>query len=251
MLSGLLARNGLRERKSEEELVASEERLKETRDYLDNIIRSSVDAIVVVDMNGIVRSWNKGAEDYMGYSADEVIGISNRKFFADPKEAERIMELVQGEGEIKNFRTIVLNKGGKQVHISMSARLLRDKNGLSFGTIRVSRDITREVEVEEKIKEERDNLNLILDSMADGVYIVSKDFKIEFMNKVLIDEFGKRVGGICHKVFHDREEPCPLCKSSEVIKGKTVRWEWGSRRTNKIYDLIETPLKNIDGTISK
>jgi len=83
------------------------------------------------------------------------------------------------------------------------------------------------------------------------VYIVSKDYEVEFMNKVLIDEFGKQVGSICYKVFHNREDPCPLCKNTEVMKGETVRWEWHSRRMNKTYDLIETPLKNIDGTISK
>jgi len=234
-----------------EERAKGEEKLKETKEYLDNIITSSADAIVVVDMEGIVRSWNKAAEDYMGYTAEEVIGTSNKKFFAEPEEAERIMEIVQRDGKLKNYRTTVLNKDKKPVHISMSAALLKDRNGIPIGTVRVSRDITKEVELEEKIKEERDNLNLILESMDDGVYIVSKDYKVEFMNKVLIDAFGDHVGDICYKAFHNRDDPCPMCKNPEVMKGKTVRWEWHSRRTNRTYDLFETPLKNIDGTISK
>lgn len=109
----------------------------------------------------------------------------------------------------------------------------------------------RITELETFEKKEWGNLNLIFESMADGVYRISEDYEIEFMNKVLIDKFGKHVGGICYDVFHDREEPCPLCKHSKVIKGKTERWEWHSRKVNKTYDLIETPLKNIDGTISK
>ncbi len=232
-------------------LKRTEKELRETRDYLDNVIASSADTITVVDMNGIVRDWNKSAEGIMGYRADEVIGTSNRRFFAEPEEADRIMERVQREGEINNHRTLVLRKDGKPVHISMSAALLKDKNGVPIGTVRVSRDITKEVELEERIKEERDNLNLIFESMADGVYLFSEDYEVEFMNKVLRDKFGDQVGRICYKVFHDREESCPLCKYSEVMKGKTVRWEWHSRRTNKTYDLIETPLKNIDGSISK
>ena len=246
-------RRDITERKRmEEKLKRAEEQLRETKDYLDDIIKSSADAIVVVDMEGIVRSWNKAAEDYMGYTADEVIGTSNKKFFADPEEAERIMEIVQRDGELKNnYRTTVLTKDKKPVHISMSAGLLRDKNGVPVGTVRVSRDVTKEVELEEKIKEERDNLNLILESMDDGVYIVSKDYEVEFMNKVLIDEFGKQVGSICYKVFHNREDPCPLCKNMGVMKGETVRWEWHSHRMNKTYDLIETPLRNVDGSISK
>ncbi|RLG25209.1 hypothetical protein DRN77_00650 [Methanosarcinales archaeon] len=187
----------------------------------------------------------------MGYAADEVIGSSNRKFFADPEEPERIMEMVLRDGMLKNYRTAVLNNDRKPVQISLSASLLKDSEGVPIGTVRVSRDITKEVELEARIKEERDNLNLIFDSMVDGIYIVSKDYEIEFMNKVLIGEFGDRVGTICYKVFHDREEPCPLCKNQEVMNGETVHWEWNSGRRNRTYDLIETPLKNIDGTISK
>jgi PAS domain S-box-containing protein len=232
------------------EIKRVEKELIETRDYLNNIINSSVDTITVVDMEGIVRDWNKGAEGIMGYRADEVIGTSNRKFFVDPEDADRIMEHVQREGEIENYRTIVLRKDGKSIHISMSAALLRNKKGVPIGTVRVSRDITREVELEKRIKEERDNMNLIFETMVDGVYMVSKDYEVEFMNKVLRDEFGDHLGDICYEVFHGRKEPCPLCKLVVMGEG-TVRWEWYSRRFNKIYDLIETPLRNIDGTISK
>jgi PAS domain S-box-containing protein len=233
------------------ELKRAEKELIETRDYLNNMINSSADTISVVDMKGIVRDWNKGAEGIMGYCAEEVIGTSNRKFFMDPDDADRIMEQVQKEGEIRNYRTIVWRKDGKPIHISMSAALLRNKNGVPIGTVRVSRDITREVELENQVKEERDNMNLIFESMVDGVYAVSKDYEVEFMNKVLRDEFGDHPGDICYEVFHGRKEPCPLCKLFEVIGKKSVRWEWYSRRMNKIYDLIETPLRNIDGTISK
>lgn len=158
---------------------------------------------------------------------------------------------MQREGEIKDYRAIVLRKDGKPIHISMSAAVLKDKKGVPIGTVRVSRDITKVVELEERIKEERDNLNLIFESMADGVYLVSEDYKVEFINRVLRREFGNPVGSICYNVFHDREKPCPRCKHLDVMKGKTVRWEWHSHRMNKTYDLIETPLKNIDGTISK
>jgi hypothetical protein len=87
----------------------------------------------------------------------------------------------------------------------------------------------------------------MLGSMADGVYLVSKDCEIEFMNRVLREAFGDHVSDSCYKAFHGREDPCPLCKLSEGIKGKTLRWEWHSHRTDKIFDLIETPLTNVDG----
>jgi len=229
----------------------TDKELIETRDYLNNIIESSADTITVVDMEGTVLDWNKGGEGIMGYCAEEVIGTPNRNFFVDPTEADRIMEQVQKKGVIKNYRTTVVRKDGKTIYVSLSAALLKDKNGIPIGTVRVSRDVTLEVELEKRVKEERDNLNLIFESMVDGVYAVFEDYRVEFMNKVLRDEFGDHVGDICYEVFHGRTEPCPMCKLSEVLAGKTVRWEWHSRKMNRIYDLIETPVKNIDGSISK
>ena len=233
------------------EMKRTDKELIETRDYLNNIIESSADTITVVDMKGTVLDWNKGGEGVMGYCAEEVIGTPNRNFFADPTEADRIMEQVQKKGVIKNYRTTVVRKDGKTIYISMSAALLKDKNGIPIGTVRVSRDVTLEVELEKRVKEERDNLNLIFESMVDGVYAVFEDYRVEFMNKVLRDDFGDHVEDICYEVFHGRTEPCPMCKLSEVLEGVTVRWEWHSRRLNRIYDLIETPVRNIDGSISK
>ncbi len=76
-------------------------------------------------MNGIVRDWNKGAEGIRGYRAEEVIGKSNSIFFTDPKEADRIIEQVQKEGEIKNYRTLTLRKDGMPVHISMQHSVVK------------------------------------------------------------------------------------------------------------------------------
>lgn len=236
---------------AEEALKRSERRLIETKEYLTNVIESSADAVVIVDMDGIVRDWNAGAEGYMGYTADEVLGTDNKRFFADPAEADRIMEMVSRDGKIKHHRTITIRKDGTPVHISMSVAMLKGKDGVPIGTVRVSRDITETVEFEAKIREERDNLNLMFDAMADGVYVVSDDYKIEFMNKALVNIFGDQADSTCYRVFHNREDPCPLCKNPRVLRGETVRWEWYTHRRDKTYDLIETPLKNIDGTVSK
>jgi hypothetical protein len=55
----------------------------------------------------------------------------------------------------------------------------------------------------------------------------------------------------CFKYFEDRNDICPRCKNKEVFQGKTVRGEWFSFKNQKTYDVIDTPLKNPDGSISK
>jgi PAS domain S-box-containing protein len=104
---------------------------------------------------------------------------------------------------------------------------------------------------EEELRSERQKLINILDSMEDGVYIVNQQYDIEYVNPLLEREYGHVNGRKCHEYFEDQEKACSWCKNQEVFTGKTIRWEWYSSKTNKTYDLINTPLRNPDGSVSK
>ena len=101
------------------------------------------------------------------------------------------------------------------------------------------------------LRPEGDNLARILDAMEDGVYIVSGNYEIEYINPVLLREFGQPEGHKCYRYFHDRTTPCSWCKNDEVFAGKSVRWQWHSPVNDKTYDLLDTPVRNRDGSISK
>ncbi len=106
-------------------------------------------------------------------------------------------------------------------------------------------------QAESELQIERDKLTAIFESMADGVYIVNKDYDIQYVNPVLKKTFGSPEGKKCHEYFHDSDEPCTFCKNEDVFAGKTVCWEWTFLKYGKTYDLIDTPMKNADGSISK
>lgn len=106
-------------------------------------------------------------------------------------------------------------------------------------------------QAEEAIFAERDTMINVFNSMEDGLYIVNQQNDIEYVNPALLKEFGPYEGKKCYEYFHDRKEVCPWCKNEDVFSGKTVRWEWYSSKNQKTYDLIGTPLKNPDGSISK
>ena len=101
------------------------------------------------------------------------------------------------------------------------------------------------------VERERDNLTNILDSMVDGIYIVNQDYAIQYVNPALRREFGDPGTRKCYEYFDGSKDVCPWCKNAEVFAGKTVRWEWFSRKTQRIFDKIETPIRNADGSVSK
>ena len=87
----------------------------------------------------------------------------------------------------------------------------------------------------------------------DGIiYICSEDFRIEFMNDLLIQRTGyDATGELCYQVLHDRDSICPWCVNEQVLKGETVRWEVQSPKDNRWYYVVNTPIYNADGTVSK
>ncbi|MCD4674476.1 MAG: PAS domain S-box protein [Desulfobacula sp.] len=105
--------------------------------------------------------------------------------------------------------------------------------------------------IETELRIEKDNINNIFEAMADGIYIVNKQYDIQFVNTILKKDFGIYEGKKCYEYFHDRQKVCTWCKNHDVFLGKTVRWEWHSIKNQRTYDLIDTPLTLPDGSIGK
>ncbi|MFC2016811.1 ATP-binding protein [Chloroflexota bacterium] len=110
---------------------------------------------------------------------------------------------------------------------------------------------TERKQAEEALRCDRDNLIRILEAMEGGVCIVNQQYDIEYLNLALETQFGSPEGYKCYEYFHDWKEVCPWCRSQDVFAGRTVRWEWYFSKVQKTYDLIDTPLRNPDGSISR
>jgi len=130
-------------------------------------------------------------------------------------------------------------------------QLIKEIEALQNRVEELEQSETLREKAEETLHHEKNKLLGIIESIEDGVYIVNQNHDIEYVNPVLEKDFGPWEGVKCYKYFHDREKVCPWCKNKEVWAGKTVRWEWYSNKNQKTYDLIDTPIKNSDGSISK
>ena len=229
-----------------------EQKLKESEEKYRLISENSNDLIAVLNSKFEHEYINEKAyQKILGYSNEDMLG-KTRYDIIHPDEYKRASEVIResfkkgsGTGELR-----LQHKNGKYIWVENKVSVFKDSDGqLKLTT--VSRVITDRKKAEKEIQLERDNLINILNSMEDGVYIVDKNYDIEYANPILIKEFGQYEGKKCYKYFHDRNESCPWCKIQEVFEGKTVRWEWYSFKNQKTYDLIDTPLKNVDGSISK
>ncbi|MDB5199797.1 MAG: Response sensor protein [Chitinophagaceae bacterium] len=116
------------------------------------IIDSSDDAIVSKGLDGIIASWNHGAEKIFGYDQTEAIGKHISIIIPGDRlseETEIINKIRKGE-RISHFETIRRTKDGREVNISLTVSPVKDKNGKVIGASKVARDITEKAEIEKQ-----------------------------------------------------------------------------------------------------
>jgi PAS domain S-box-containing protein len=107
------------------------------------IVESSDDAIVSKDLNGVILSWNRGAERMFGYSAVEAIGQSITLIVPSDRRAEEDMVLARiRSGEPVEVETIRRHKDGTSVSISLTVSPLRDADGRIVGASKIARDVS-------------------------------------------------------------------------------------------------------------
>ena len=231
-----------------------EEALRETRDYLEKLVDHSNVPVIVWDPKFRVTRFNRAFERLTGYTADEVIGHKLTILFPKATREESLKNIKRTlSGEYWKSVEIPILCKNKQVRLALwnSANIYDEDGTTLLATIAQGQDITERKKAEEKLRNERNRLIGVFEAMEDGVYIVNQQHDIQYVNPVLEKDFGPWQGRKCYTYFHDRKEVCPWCRNDDVFAGKTVRWEWYSFKNQKTYDLIDTPLRNPDGSISK
>lgn len=105
-------------------------------------------------------------------------------------------------------------------------------------------------QIEELLRNERQNFFNILNSTDDAIYVVNSEHEIIFINAITEKEFGPVEGRKCYEYFNDFSEACSWCTMKDVFNGKTIRREKTLPKNQKTYDMIDTPFRNLDGNIA-
>jgi PAS domain S-box-containing protein len=118
------------------------------------IVESSDDAIVSKDLNGIIKSWNGGAERLFGYRAEEVIGQPITILIPPDRmnEEPEIIERVRRGDRVEQYDTVRRRKDGSLVDISLTVSPLKDADGRIIGASKIARDITERKRAQEQQK---------------------------------------------------------------------------------------------------
>ncbi|MDQ4063747.1 MAG: PAS domain S-box protein [Actinomycetota bacterium] len=166
--------------------LTKDKRAEETQARLAAIVQSSDDAIIGKTLDGIITSWNRGAERLYGYSADEVVG-QHVSILVPPDYPDDVPNLLQKlrRGEhISRYETKLFSKSGRVLEVSLTLSPIKDSRDNVVGASTIARDITERKQVEKERAQAlatqraaNEDLERINKVRKDFVSIVSHEFR--------------------------------------------------------------------------
>jgi PAS domain S-box-containing protein len=147
--------------------VTERRRAEEARARLAAIVESSDDAIVSKTLDGVIRTWNAGAERIFGYTAGEAVGKPITLIIPPERYDEEGMILgrLRGGQRIDHYQTVRVAKDGRRLDISLSVSPMRDADGNIIGASKVARDITAQKRAEAALRASEERLAAELEAM--------------------------------------------------------------------------------------
>src|SRR6185437_13169314 len=121
-----------------------DEELMRSMAHMAAIVESSDDAIISKTLDGIIRSWNRGAQRLFGYAPEEAIGRPITLLLPPEllDEERHILATIRRGERIEHFETTRVTKHGRRLDISLTVSPIRDESGVVIGASKIARDIT-------------------------------------------------------------------------------------------------------------
>jgi PAS domain S-box-containing protein len=137
--------------------------IKDTKDFLANLINSSPDAIITIDDQGFITYFSQGAEEMLGYSEQEMMGKSFFDFLFHENGSFNLWKQLEEQSVIKNIETNFLTKKNKHIPISFSFSILRNNDNRATGVLAIGKDLTEIKKLESELIEQ-EKLTLLMET---------------------------------------------------------------------------------------
>ena len=167
-------------------IQAHQDELRSAMCYLEGIVENSADIIITVTPEGFIETFNRGAEQALGYRRTEVIGQRIETLFADPRERDVAIARLTGTDNVKNYETRFLAKDGEVRNVLLTLSRLRDRENNPIGTFGISKDVTGEKKLQRELVQSQKYAAIgqavtgihhaiknMLNSLAGGVWLVN------------------------------------------------------------------------------
>ena len=213
---------------------------EELRFRLAAVVESSDDAIISKTLEGVITTWNSGAERTFGYTAAEVVGKSITILIPVERLHEEAMilgKLRRGE-RIQHYETERIRKDGTRIDVSLTVSPIKDAHGNVIGASKIARDITERKRADELLRRSEAELRSVADSIPQLAWAANPDGYITWYNRGWFDYTGmtpEQMEGWGWQSLHD----------PEVLPSVIDRWKY-SIDSGEPFEM-EFPLRGANG----
>jgi PAS domain S-box-containing protein len=191
--------------------------IQDAQFFSASVIESSDDAIITKNLDGIIQSWNRGARNLFGYTAEEVIGRPVT-ILTPPEQMDeetQILERLRRGERLEHFETLRVAKDGRRIEVSLTVSPVCDRFGNIIGASKIARDITEQKRRLAELAAQREWLGRTLESIGDAVIATDAEGRVVFLNGVAqrltgwtqADARGKPCEEVFHIVGEDSRKP--------------------------------------------
>jgi len=233
--------------------------LRSAMDYLGGMVENSTDIIITGTPEGFIETFNRGAEQALGYSRFEVIGKQIESLFVDPQERRLAAALLEDAGNVQNYETRLLTKDGQVCNVLLTLSHLRDRQGNPMGTIGISKNITQEKKLQQELVQSQKlaaigqavtgiqhTVKNMLGSLSGGAYLVRVGMAKDNQERIqkgwaMVEEGIERISDLSRNMLEYAREwkltrervdldelvarLCELNRQASAEKGVTLRHE--------------------------
>ena len=214
--------------------ITEQKRAEAAAMRLAAVVRSSHDAVVAKDLNGIITDWNQSAQRIFGYKPKEIISKSILTLIPPERHSEEgeILRRIRRGESIDHYETIRRRKDGRLIEVSLTISPIKDLEGKVVGVSKIARDITQRKVAERQLAEQA----RLLDLTNDAIFICDMSHRITFWNRGAKELYGysaeEALGRITHELLCT-EFPQPL----EHIRKKLKRGgRWSGELVHRCKD---------------
>ncbi|HEY0846567.1 MAG TPA: PAS domain S-box protein [Noviherbaspirillum sp.] len=160
-------------------VVTELKRTEQALSQLAAIVRSSGDGIMGIDLDGIIRSWNTGAEQIYGYTATEILNtpVSLLAPPEDRAEMETLLQQTRAGNMVINHDVMRIRKDGRAIHVALTLSPIRDEHGDITGVSIIARDISEKKRAEQELQRYKDHLEEEVAARTEQLQAANKELE--------------------------------------------------------------------------
>jgi PAS domain S-box-containing protein len=214
--------------------VNRQHNLEQVNRLLAAVVESSNDAIISTDFNGIIATFNSGAERLFGYKTEEVVGEPVTILIPADRQHEEpeVLARIRHGERVHHYETVRRRKDGTLVDVSVTFSPVKDDQGRIIGASKIARDITERKLSEAKLRDSEHQLQELLAAIPAAIYMTNPEGKITYFNQAAEEMAGRTpvIGRddwcVTWKLYHPDGRPLPhdQCPMAIALKeGRAIR----------------------------